>query len=86
MFQEHFPKKELDFLSVDVEGLDLEILNSIDFKKNKPKVICVETLEYSERRILKKHTETIDFLKSNKYVVYADTSINTLFARRDLFE
>jgi len=31
-----------DFLSLDVEGLDLSILQSIDFSRSAPKLICVE--------------------------------------------
>jgi FkbM family methyltransferase len=31
-----------DFLTLDVEGLDLAVLGSIDYAKTKPKVICVE--------------------------------------------
>jgi len=33
---------EIDFLSVDVEGLDFEVLSSIDLARWKPKIICVE--------------------------------------------
>src|SRR5580704_12499223 len=42
-FNDQFP----DFLSIDVEGLDFTILQSIDFNKHFPKVICVEVAEYS---------------------------------------
>lgn len=31
-----------DFLSIDVEGLDLEILAAIDFERYRPRLICVE--------------------------------------------
>jgi len=33
---------EIDFLSIDTEGSESEILQSIDFNKYKPKVICIE--------------------------------------------
>ena len=35
-----------NFISLDVEGLDLEILRSIDFQKYKPEVFCVETITF----------------------------------------
>jgi len=38
----YFPAKSLDFLSVDVEGEDFEILASIDFCKYEINSICVE--------------------------------------------
>lgn len=34
--------KELDLLSVDIEGLDLQILRSLDWEKHKPKVVIAE--------------------------------------------
>src|SRR5436305_366883 len=37
-----------DFVSLDVEGLDLEILESFDFLKFRPHAFCVETLTYTE--------------------------------------
>lgn len=73
-------KNGLDFLSIDVEGLDLNILKSIDWKTHRPTVICVETLNPSIHRTkLKKDKEIIKFLEKLNYFVYADTFINTIF-------
>ena len=33
---------EIDLLDIDVEGADLQVLQGLDFKKYKPKLICVE--------------------------------------------
>lgn len=74
-----------DFLSLDVEGLDMLILSQIDFKKNYPKVICVETIEYKNDGTGRKNTELIRFIESKGYFVYADTYINTIFVRTDFW-
>ena len=37
-----FKNKKIDFLNLDVEGNELNALKSINFKKYKPKLICVE--------------------------------------------
>lgn len=37
-----FKNRKIDFLSIDVEGKELEVLKSLDFKIYKPKFICVE--------------------------------------------
>ena len=66
-------------LSIDVEGLDLEILKSLDFSRYKPTAICVETLSYNELRQEYKTTDVAEFLKGKGYSVYADTRINTIF-------
>jgi len=75
-----------DFLNLDAEGLEKTILNSIDFKENYPKVICLETIEYSENGKGKKNIEIINFLENNGYVVYADTNINTIFVNKNLWK
>ena len=38
--------KKIDLLSVDVEGMDLEVLKSNDWKKYRPRVIICEDLEF----------------------------------------
>jgi FkbM family methyltransferase len=40
-----------DFLSIDIEGMDFAVLQSIDFRRYPFKVICVEIQPYSEEDI-----------------------------------
>ena len=68
-----------NLVSLDVEGLDLEILRSIDFSLCRPEVFCVETLTYTEDNSGVKITPIIEFMKNNGYFVYADTWVNTIF-------
>jgi FkbM family methyltransferase len=35
--------RKIDFLSVDVEGFEMEVLKSNDWKTNRPSIICIET-------------------------------------------
>ena len=81
---EHFTSAP-NLLSIDVEGLDLAILQSLDFDKYKPDVICTETISYDEGRGAKKLTDIIDFVCSKGYVLYADTHINTIFVADHYF-
>jgi hypothetical protein len=69
----------LDFLSIDIEGLDYAILQTLDFEKYRPKVICVETMVYGKKNSLKKSPEVLRLLVKNDYFVYADTYVNTIF-------
>jgi len=39
----------LDLLSVDIEGLDLEVLENADFSQSRPKIICVEYINSAQR-------------------------------------
>jgi FkbM family methyltransferase len=70
------------FISLDVEGGEMEILTSLDFSRFKPEVLCIETLEYSDENKEKKEKEIIDFMERKGYMVYADTYINTIFVDR----
>jgi len=79
ILNEHFADAAPDFLSLDVEGLDLKILQSFDFVRWRPKVICVETITYSEKRDGKKIKEIELLLIEKGYFAYADTHINTIF-------
>jgi FkbM family methyltransferase len=72
-----------EFLNIDAEGVDEIIIKSIDFSKNYPLVICIETLSFSTSGREIKNTELINFLIDNGYMVYADTYINTIFTRVD---
>ncbi len=72
-----------NFVSIDVEGLDLQIVKTIDFEKFQPEVFCIETFEFIEHNMETKNKEIIYFFESNGYFVYADTYVNTIFCRKD---
>ena len=71
-----------DFLSLDAESADEIILKSIDYGNNYPKVICVETLDFSTQV---KRAGICDFLESKGYIKYADTHINSIMVRKEFF-
>ena len=75
-----------NFISLDVEGLDLQILKSIDFEKYQPDVFCVETLIYTSNNKEEKNTQIIQFMESNGYFIYADTYINTIFCKKQSYK
>jgi FkbM family methyltransferase len=85
LIAEHFTKTP-DFLSVDVEGLDLAIMKTLDIQKYPVPVICVETCLYSTTHIKGRDTSIIQFMESIGYFVYADTFINTIFVNKNWFE
>jgi FkbM family methyltransferase len=74
-----------DFLSLDVEGLDFEILRSIPFEKYAPKVICVEATEYSSVGAGARRNDIIDFLVSKGYYEYANTNLNAIMVKKEFW-
>lgn len=69
-----------DLVSLDVEGLDLEVLRSIDFSRYRPHVFCVETISYaSGDGSGVKSPEIHALMLESGYRLYADTYINSIY-------
>lgn len=75
-----------DFLSLDVEGLDFMILQQIDYENNYPKVICVETVEFSKDGNGNKNHEIVEYLFDKGYIKYADTYLNSIFINKKFWD
>ena len=43
-----FSIKKIDFINIDIEGNEYEVISSINLNKYKTKVICIEMLEYNK--------------------------------------
>lgn len=74
--QEHFADAAPDLLSVDVEGLDLPLLQSLSWSRFRPAVICVETLIYGTAR---SREPIAELLREHGYQPRAGTFVNTIF-------
>jgi len=74
-----------NFVSIDVEGKDLEVLEGFEFNTHMPEAICVETLSFSLKQAGRKSPAITTYMAQHGYDVYADTYINTIFVRRDRF-
>lgn len=72
-------RKPVHLLNLDIEGYDFDVLKALDYKKNKPWVICVETLTYTEDASETKITKIPKLLESEGYFKFADTYINSIF-------
>lgn len=64
----------IDFMSVDVEGLDYDVLKSNDWNLFRPTIILVEDPNYN----FQNGSEISVFLESNNYKIFAKT-FNTCF-------
>jgi len=66
---------QIDFLSLDVEGHEIEVMRGLDFEKFKPSLILIE----DGVRDLSKH----NYLKSCGYKLVKRTSINNWYVPRE---
>lgn len=76
----HLPhRQEIDFLNVDVEGHDMQVLESNDWKKYRPKVVLVEIMVSSPAAI--ELSPVTRFLREYGYEWHAKT-VNTVIFKR----
>ncbi|PCJ01419.1 MAG: FkbM family methyltransferase [Flavobacteriales bacterium] len=74
-----------DFLSIDIEGLDFEVLKTLDLERYPIPVICAETCAFSETHIKPKDKSIEKFMLTQGYFLYADTYINSIFVNDSWF-
>ena len=72
--------QEIDFMSIDVEGLDLQVLKSNNWKQFRPKFVLVEVLGCSISEIA--NSKEYKYLAGFGYEIFAKT-VNTVIFRRD---
>ena len=77
-----YKRKEIDFLNIDTEGNDLDVLRGLDFKKYKPKLICVELIDHFKpnQKKIKKHG-IYEFLTNKKYQLVWSGHFSHIFSR-----
>ena len=72
--------QKIDFLSIDVEGLDFAILKSNNWRKYKPEIILIEILRKTLDEIL--DNEVTIFLKQLGYSIDAKCMNTVIFKKR----
>lgn len=79
IFDLHLPEHQaIDFLNVDVEGLEYDALVSNNWRKYRPKIVLVEALEppYMDQE---HRPRIIRFLEEQNYRLYAQTVLDLIF-------
>ena len=77
--QTKYKDKVIDLLSVDAEGHDLQVLQSLDFDRYAPKMIAVETHEVTLDALQK--DPLFDYLTAKGYTMVNWVGLTVLFMR-----
>lgn len=78
ILEKYCSDKHISFFSIDTEGYDLNVLKSNNWKKFRPKIICIESSSKQEdQKIPDKKNEL--FLKKQGYVPIAHTEVNDIY-------
>jgi len=83
ILKEYFEDVAPDFISIDAEGVDFEIIKSFNFSKYSPKVICIESINYTPNGTGTKRIDLCQFIEKAGYFEYANTNINSIFVNKD---
>ena len=71
---------DIDFMNIDVEGHELNILNSIDFTKYKIKFICIEMIEHNDLAKLN-NEKIIILMKKNNFFLEKKIDFNYIYKK-----
>ena len=83
IMEQYFADQPPVICSIDIEGKDLEILQSIDFEKYRPLLLVIEMIPYSnELAVCEKNMGIYNYMRSVGYEEYAFTGINSIFIDR----
>jgi FkbM family methyltransferase len=84
ILDENLPQGQtIDFMSVDVEGLDLQVLRSNDWGKYRPRFVLAESLQTTESIDSLKESEIFCYMISSGYHLCAKLFYTTIFERNE---
>jgi FkbM family methyltransferase len=88
VLERHFPTG-VDLIDIDIEGLDFEVLQEIDYERYRPRVVSVEIHggHYAKKEDTGGYSYTvpkeafIDFMKTKGYHLFVPIVLNGIFVR-----
>jgi len=72
--------KKIDFLNIDIEGIEYEVISSINLNKFEVQVICIEMLGYNKIQKNNKK-KIIKYLKKNNFKKVTKIRENYIFKK-----
>ncbi len=82
LLRKHLPPGQtIDFMSVDVEGLDLQVLRSNDWEVFRPTCVLAEALGTTLEEVMR--SEVFDLMRRNRYRLFSKLYNTVLFLNSD---
>lgn len=75
----HAPGGGIDVLNVDVEGMSMQILRSIDWGKVCPKIICIEDDDFNFKDKEKFGSKIFSFLTERRYSLHSKVGLSCIY-------
>ncbi len=81
ILKEHNFQKKFELLSVDVEGVDLQVLKGLDLKYYQPQIICIENWNSKDGVLAILNSEIHQYLNDQHYELVAFSGLSTIYQR-----
>ena len=79
-----YPLKTIHFIKIDVEGMEDQVINSIDLSKHRPWVFIVEAVE--PRTFIRSDGKWKDTLINNKYIYVMFDGLNAYYVAKERYQ
>ena len=73
----NFSILNIDYLNIDVEGIDFKVISSLNFSKYRPKLISIEQNIYNSEKIIK--NECHEFLTKKNYFLASKIGVTCIY-------
>tara|TARA_B110000971_G_scaffold82430_1_gene84483 strand:- start:807 stop:1538 length:732 start_codon:yes stop_codon:yes gene_type:complete len=73
---------KVDFMSIDIEGEEIKVLQTLDLRKFNIKYICIEIFDHNKKSI-ENNLKVIRYLKKNGYILKDKTLINYIYKKKN---
>jgi FkbM family methyltransferase len=74
--------KKLDFLVIDAEGCEKEVLAGFSIDKHSPSVVMIKThAQHEERRLAENYPFILDYFKNHGYTLHSEDDVNSVFVK-----
>ena len=70
--------RTIDFVSIDVEGLEIDVLKGNDWKKFRPHVLCTESTK-ADKKNKNSYRTIVSYLHAKRYRLIRDNGLNTFY-------
>lgn len=81
LMEGHFMDSPPDFMNIDVENLDVDVLKSGDWNKWRPKIVAIEDFAYQAER--PKDSEIYRFMNDAGYTMFSRCIYTSFFIEKD---
>lgn len=82
VLDEYAPHVQIDVLNIDVEGMGMQVLRSLDWAKTRPRIICVEDDDFDFTKGPGFGSETYAFFAERSYALHSKVGLSCIYVQK----